>query len=847
MSKVKNKKVLRRLAVRKLLGEKGKNVIAVFAVMLTAVLFTAVFTIGNYILKSSQEATMRQVGGSSHAGVKYCLPEDVEKLSQDSAVKQWGTRLFVGSADNEELLKTPSEIGCVDENYAKFSFCEPTEGTLPADYYDCAVSTLVLDAMGLPHELGVKLPLTFRTGEKTFTETFTVCGIFEGDVISGAQMIFISKAWCDENVPKRTMPYDGVGDISGYIQFDFFFDNSFDIEGKVQQLLIRNGYDPAETAYGVNWGYGASSVDFSTILLIVVVLALIIISGYLIIYNIFYIRVSSDIRSYGLLKTIGTTGKQLKKIVHIQAFCLSAAGIPFGLLAGYFLGIKLVPVIVDNFNVGTGTSVTANPWIFIGAGIFTLLTVWISCIRPCRLAAKVSPIEAVRYVENSGMKIKTKSRKSRKVTAFSMAWGNVKRTPKKVVLVVLSMSLSLILLNSAYSIIHGFDMDKFVESGILGDFIVTDATMRNVYSSSKNIMAVNDTVKQDLEASGVAFTREDVYYTGFPYEVDGTAYENTLEFIDGYPEIFNSLYGKPEAEQFMEDHMITVQCYGISDWTLNHLELVEGVIDADKFATGKYCIAGPFSMSEDEEDCMKCYSVGDVVKLECPDGVVREYEVMAVASMKYALSVQWSSLLGIEFILPEQEWLSHFNTEGAMLSVLNLENPSDTEKMEEWISKYTTEDRRDLTYISRKTYEKEFSNLKLMIVIVGGILSFILAMIGILNFINSVVTGILNRQREFAMMEAVGMTGKQLKNMLAWEGMLYAGFTMVFVLTAGMAVCRFIVESFAGQMWFFTWHFEIMPVVVCIPVLAAVSWIIPIIAYQKMLKESVVERLRCQE
>lgn len=844
MNKVKNKKVLRRLAVRKLLGEKNKNIIAVFAVMLTAVLFTAVFTIGNYMLKSCQEAAMRQVGGSSHAGVKYCLPEDIEKLSRDRAIKEWGTRLFVGTADNEELLKTPSEIGCVDENYARFSFCEPTKGTLPANYYDCAVSTLVLEAMGLPCELGVKLPLIFEAEGKKFTEEFTVCGIFEGDVISGAQMIFISKAWCDENMPQRTTPYDGAGDISGYIQFNFFFDNSFDIEGKIQQLLIRNGYEPDETAYGVNWAYGASYVDFTTILLIAVVLALIIISGYLIIYNIFYIRVSSDIRSYGLLKTIGTTGKQLKKIVHIQAFCLSAAGIPFGLLAGYFVGIKLMPVIVDNFDVGTGTSVTANPWIFIGAGIFTLLTVWISCIRPCRLAAKVSPIEAVRYVENSGMKIKTKSRKSRKVTAFSMAWGNVKRTPKKVVLVVLSMSLSLILLNSAYSIISGFDMDKFVESGILGDFIITDATMRNVYASYNNIMAVDDTVKQDLEASGIAFTRADVYYTEFLQEADDTVYEKVLEFIDGYPGIFNGQYGKMQTDKFMADHKITVQCYGINDWILNHLEVVEGVIDADKFKTGKYCIAGPFSITKDADNC---YSVGDVAKLECPDGVVREYEVMALARMKYALSVQWSSILGIEFILPEGEWLSHFDSEGAMLSVLNLENSSDTEAMEEWIARYTTEDRRDLTYISRKTFEKEFSDLKFMIVIVGGVLSFILAMIGILNFINSVVTGILNRQQEFAMMEAVGMTGKQLKNMLAWEGMLYAGFTIVFVFTAGMAVCRFIVESFAGQMWFFTWHFEVMPVVVCIPVLAAVSWIIPIIAYKKMLKESVVERLRGQD
>ncbi len=844
MSKVKNKKMLRRLAVRKLLSEKSKNVIAVFAVILTAVLFTTVFTIGNYMLKSTEEATMRQVGGSSHAGVKYCLPEDIEKLSQDSAIKEWGTRLYVASADNKELLKTPSEIGCVDENYARFAFCEPTVGTLPVHYNDCAVSTLVLDAMGLPHELGVTLPLTFEAGGKSFQEEFTVCGIFEGDVISGAQMIFISKAWCDENVPKRTVPYNEDGDVSGYIQFDFFFSNSFDIEEKVKQLLIRNGYDPDTTAYGVNWAYGTSYVDFTTLMLIVGVLALIVISGYLIIYNIFYIRVSSDIRNYGLLKTIGTTGKQLKKIVHIQALCLAAAGIPFGLLAGYILGIKLIPVIVENFSIGSGTAMKANPLIFVGAGIFTLLTVWISCIRPCRLAAKVSPIEAVRYVENSGMKIKTKSRKSRKVSAFSMAWGNIGRTPKKVIMVVLSMSLSLILLNTVYTIINGFDMDKFVEEGIIGDFIVTDATMRNVYARYNNVSAVDDSVNKGLQEAGIEFAQENVFYWEFPFEVSGTALENTFEYMNARPEIFSNEYSKMEQEQFMVDHMINVQSYGISDWILNQLEPMEGVIDADKFATGKYCIASPFTMSGDRDNYMKCYSVGDVVKFKGVDGVVREYEVMAVAEMKYALSVQWANDIGVEIILPEQEWLQNFDREGAMLSVLNLENPADMDKMEEWLSQYTTGERSDLTYISKKSFKQQFDNLKLMVVVVGGILSFILAMIGILNFINSVVTGILNRQREFAMMEAVGMTGKQLKSMLAWEGILYACFTMVFVLTAGMAFCYFIVQTFAGQMWFFTWHFEIMPVLVCIPVLAAVSWLIPVIAYRKMAGESVVERLR---
>lgn len=845
MSKVKNQKALRRLAVRKLLSEKSKNLIAVFAVMLTTVMFTAVFTIGNYMLQSSQESAMRQVGGSAHAGVKYCLPEDVEKLSKDSAIKEWGTRLFVGSADNPELLKVPSEIGCADENYAKFSFCEPTTGTLPVNYGDCAVSTLVLDAIGLPHELGVKLPLTFQINEKTVTEEFTVCGFFEGDIVSGAQMIFISQAWCDENIPKPTEPCDMVN-ICGYIQFDFFFDNSYDIEGKMTELLIRNGYDPEMTAYGVNWAYAGSSVDITTVLMIAGLLLLIIVSGYLIIYNIFYIRISSDIRSYGLLKTIGTTGKQLKKIVYIQAFCISAVSIPAGLLLGYVIGMKLVPVIIDNFAMKAVTHITVNPWIFLGAGVFSLFTVWFSCIRPCRLAAKVSPIEAVRYVENSQMKIKSKTKKSRKVTALSMAWGNVKRTPKKVLLVVLSVSLSLILLNAVYSVIKGFDMDKFMENLIVGDFIIKDATVHNVYASYHNFSAINSEIIEDIESSEIAFSHEDVYHMQMWHKLGEAAYDRTWEYINAEENawMFSSDYMQYTLEEFRNSHEIEIYGYGISRWVVDYLNLVEGTIDVEKFMTGDYCIAGKFMMSDGK---YKCYDIGDKVKMEFPDGSSKEYEVMALAEMKYALSCQSYGTIAAELILPEREWLEHFKPEGAMLSVLNMNDRLDVAAMEEWISDYTTAKRMDLDYSSRKVYEEQFEHLKLTIAVVGGLLSFVLALIGILNFINSIVTGILSRQREFAMMEAVGMTGKQLRNMLAWEGILYAAFASVVVLTIGMVFCNFLVEAFAGQIWFFVGHFEIVPMVICIPILAAVSCLIPVIAYRKMLKESVVERLRGQE
>ena len=140
---------------------------------------------------------------------------------------------------------------------------------------------------------------------------------------------------------------------------------------------------------------------------IAAMLLLIIFTGYLIIYNVFQISVTNDIRFYGLLKTIGTTPRQLGWIIRQQALTLSLAGIPLGLIAGWFIGGQITPAIVSQLE-GIEPVTSVSPVIFIGAALFSLVTVLLSCRKPGRAAAKVSPIEAVRYTEGGTIRRKTK-------------------------------------------------------------------------------------------------------------------------------------------------------------------------------------------------------------------------------------------------------------------------------------------------------------------------------------------------------------------------------------------------------------------------------------------------------
>ena len=158
-------------------------------------------------------------------------------------------------------------------------------------------------------------------------------------------------------------------------------------------------------------------------------IAVIFIAGYLLIYNVFYISIAQDIRFYGMLKTLGTTARQIRKIVYKKAIKLSLMGIPIGLLLGWPIGRLLLPAIVNMLTDDIRVVTTVNPLIFLVAIVFSAITVFISCQKPAILAAKVSPMEALHYIEQTGGK--KKQRRSKHISTMMMAKNNLTRNKKK--------------------------------------------------------------------------------------------------------------------------------------------------------------------------------------------------------------------------------------------------------------------------------------------------------------------------------------------------------------------------------------------------------------------------------
>ena len=118
-----NKKCIRNLSKKSLKASKTRNIIAVLAIALTTVLFTALFTIAMSINASFQEANFRQVGGFSHGGFKYMTEEQFDELKDDPMIEQYGLRRFLGMPVEPPFNKVHVEIGYSDRNQAHWMYC----------------------------------------------------------------------------------------------------------------------------------------------------------------------------------------------------------------------------------------------------------------------------------------------------------------------------------------------------------------------------------------------------------------------------------------------------------------------------------------------------------------------------------------------------------------------------------------------------------------------------------------------------------------------------------------------------------------------------------------------------
>lgn len=892
--KVKNRKAVRRLSVKSFKAAGRRNITAAVAIAMTTVLFTALFTIMMSINTSYESYTFRQIGGYAHGTFKDVTSQQASMIESNSKVKAVGRRITAGIITDGGFAKIPAEISYMDDNNAKWSYINLSKGHMPEAEDEIIMDTAALDALGVDPEIGAKIKLTYdmldvdsTVGSRT--DTFRLVGWWDYDDISPVHFINVSEAYV------RKVEQAAFGGGADHLREDInvMFRTSIGIEENMKTVendlgfqsedLDKDGY----VRYGVNWGYTASQaadgIDLEMVAAAAALLILIIMTGYLIIYNIFRISVSSDIRYYGLLKTVGVTPRQLRRIVRQQAMMLCAEGCPAGLVIGYLAGRVLMPVIMESTSLGSScVEVSISPVIFAASALFSIVTVFLSCARPARMASKVSPVEAVKYADASHGQHKIgKMRRIRKPGAMKsaglgrMALANLGRNRLKTLVVILSMALSVVLLSVLCAFVGGFDMEKYLSKQTCADFIVGKTDYFNFQAHGTESGLSEGEIAEikagtESSVSGMAWSLDDTDSVIWLPKSAGSSDDDALDDDE------QTSYAKQALQKEGRENMpcSDLQIEGLDAELLQKLQVIDGelapmsdsgenaiavaaetddngnLMDGDSLpkpgdtVTVTYIDEGYFIDSRTGEKSSE-NTPGEYIKYKVARSHDVRYTVCAVVSVPYSMSFRYSDFSSIDAVINSERLRADSDAEiFPMFYMFDAPDRSAENGDEAFLKDLTSSPASSLMYESKATVRAEFEGFRNMFTLLGGVLCVITGLVGILNFFNSIMTGMMSRRYEFAVLQSIGMTGKQLRSMLIYEGLLYAAYAILLSI-----VLSIIIEPIAGRMlenmfWFYSYRFTLKGIFITAPVFLAAGAVLPALLYRGISRRSIIERLR---
>lgn len=825
--KVKNKAYIRRLAKNILNANKSRRNILLLAIALTSILFTSLFSVALGLGKSMETQTMKTIGTISHGSFKELSDKDINILSKDKDIKEFSIREKVGILDDEKIS---AELSYIDKNGYEWSLIEKVKGRFPEKEKDVFIDLATAKKLGYKGEIGEEIEVPFNI-EKPYTgeiiekksDKFIISGTFQNPIDSnvGVGQIYLSKAYVD----KLLLP-DTNNDMEVMLK------NSFMIKDKLLKIAERNGYKVAdspgnlsdkEIRIGVNFAYllsGDSSFDFKTFLPYLAFLILVMVAGYLIINNIFKISVNEDIKLLGLLKTIGMTKPQIKRLIHLESLAVALPSIIIGDIIGISIGKIILNKIFASNEMLTDVklSLMVMVLIILFSTAFTLLTVFLSVMRPARYAAKVSPIDASRYNE---IEVKNKYN-SDNISLGKLARRQVFSNKFRFISIVLSISLSAVILNSVLTYTGNIDLEKGISDVVATDYnIASPKYFRYMYSGR------DDEINKD-------FIDEIENQKGF--KGGGALYSYGYEYY--YPDIK------------IEGHKIAPILFGIDEYLIDKQKFIDGEFDKEKWQTGNYIIVGEYANKK------SAFKSGDKINIKV-NNKVKEVQVMGKVEYNFSNGLRYfpvikedindesSPTLNLEYIYMNPNEYKELTGDKSIMSYGFDVEDSEKENFDKLLK--TFENEPDFSYDSRDLQIKSTMEFKNLIEFAGYSLSIVLFLISVLNFINVIATEILRNMVNLSILEAIGMTKKNIKKYLVKKNLIYSLCGLVFSFIIMLLVDKFILMDFIEQTQWTSYKFVILPLILVNSVNIIIGIIFTGSFYEKHSNNSLVDRIRSLE
>lgn len=819
-------KMTTRVAYCNMRHYKSKNILIGIAIILTTLLLFVIPSIGKDMVEVNF-AVINKIYPTWHALYRNVDESTVMKLAAHHDVKTYGLRSDAGYMNLEDATVS---MMYMDRTGMEFYKVKLKEGQLPQKENDIVVSKGILEALGQNGKIGDTITVPYQILKDdgldyTKEKDFRICGFLADNESSKEQKQYtslVSEAFLKAEIPVEQVKYRFLLQVNGQKG-----NTTADYTETIQNIARQFGI--SEDDMNINKEYlAANYVDPATIPVIVGIMLIVVLAGIITIYSVYYVSMNQRVREFGKLKAIGATKRQLRQIVLREGMGVALFAIPIGLLIGT-VAVKVVllqfvehakdsnVLITEAYKVvAKGEVQLYYWWIYLLAIAVTLCTVYLSLMKPMRMAAKVSEIEAMRY--QGGSKRQKSSRKGYQFLNIGrLTKRNLAENKKKSTITIVSMAVTGIFVMMVATVLSCANPMESAKSSIVGQYeispIVESGNKEHPeyeWAEVQKNNPLNEGLKQQIEElDGVE--RVDVFTA---LKVSGGPFEEKIgtEFINGVPEEY--------AEELKK---------GITEGNVTYEELKSG----DKVILDRALL-----------HWYPDIKVGDKLKLNIHDGdntFQKEIEVAAIGEYGTGLTNYNCLIMAKEGAekLTINNSSSYFQViadkdydEALEASLQAIVDGSGRLQMRTWKNEYDTWE--NATQMTR-----------------GACYAFIiiLAAISIMNLINTMINSVHVRKKELGMMQAIGMSDRQLMKMLQLEGIFYTVGTLIISIGVGSLAGYplFLYAKRTGMFDISTYHYPVTAAIIIILTLFVIQMLLAIFIAKSVRKDSLIERIRFSE
>ena len=811
-----------RVALRSL--RHGKKVVVILAIIFCTILFSTLITTFSNLYSALQESRFRVRGTDCHVSVDHLTTHQFEHLLRDPAIKSGGASIIVGKIINPEVITLNNELRFVSEFYAEHSFQMPVQGHLPSDENEIAMSSNLLTAFN--KKVGDTLQLVIQIDEtetisKTISDNFKIVGSWPSDPVLKRESVWLSDIWVEnyfDDTSESIEPSENLSCLFMLNSFSGEVTSQFnELKSRFPELNLR--LNPAYS--GSEQVSGASLTEYLPALVLIFVAFL---SSYYVINNIYNINLAKDAREYGRLRAIGCTCRQIRTIERFKIMYLLIVGIPIGLIFGLMIGKSLMPYIGIVFKSSVKRVYSVSPLSIAVSIFFTVATVYISTRKALCKASMISPIQAMGFYDFD-VNTAGQTANQENLTPFRLAIRNVRRTKHQFRTTVVSIALSILLLNVVASFFASVSFDVFATEQ-LGSDISIKGTMVVNDSGDEEYKYIDNNFIEQLKSKFALSEEGSVYYRFLEMDIPLEKQEKLSEFMRKYS-------GRSLSKGY---HPTLMECevYGVNDWLWNKIRTYRNpqsklpdLVDGEAYLIN-------MSYVENVEELP--YAVGDVLKLSYK-GKESEFKFMGFVDLPDSIHVPAYTRGTIELLVSQNTFNSIFPDESPVMFFTDANEEVQQQILSNIEPQFS--DKNGYEVNSYLYLKKDFHDLLNMFRIVGWSIVALLVFLGLVNLANSLCTSMISRRKELALMEVIGMTKRQCLSMLLFEGLIYTVVSIVVAGGLGVLGEVFIVEKLEQALPFIVHKFTLLPVLYIAVPMIVFACVTQFVCYKMNREESI--------